>query len=32
VQSGSTYYYTVTSSDSSNMESGLSNETSAIIP
>jgi hypothetical protein len=32
VQSGSTYYYTVTSIDSSNMESGLSNETSAIIP
>jgi hypothetical protein len=32
VQSGSTYYYTVTSIDSSNMESGFSNETSAIIP
>ena len=32
VQSGSTYYYTVTSVDSSNMESGFSNETSAIIP
>ena len=32
VQSGSTYYYTVTSIDSSNMESGFSNESSAIIP
>src|SRR5258708_20013854 len=32
VRSGSTYYYTVTSIDSSNMESGFSNETSAIIP
>jgi hypothetical protein len=32
VQSGSTYYYTVTSIDSSNLESGFSNETSAIIP
>src|SRR5712672_1432096 len=29
VQSGSTYYYTVTSIDSINMESGFSNETSA---
>ena len=32
VQAGSTYYYTVTSIDSSNMESGFSNEVSAVIP
>jgi len=32
VQSGSTYFYTVTSIDSSNVESAFSNETSAIIP
>jgi hypothetical protein len=32
VQSGSTYYYTVTSIDSNNIESGFSNETTAAIP
>jgi len=32
VQAGSTYFYTVTSIDSSNMESGFSNEVSAVIP
>ena len=32
VQSGSTYFYTVTSIDANNIESGFSNETSAIIP
>jgi hypothetical protein len=32
VQSGKTYFYTVTSVDSSNIESGFSNETPAVIP
>jgi hypothetical protein len=32
VQSGSTYYYVVTSVDSSGLESGYSNQTVAIVP